>query len=135
MLKVVGRKIYLTRGDTAYINVNVRLNNGDPYIFSEGDEVWFAMKRKTTDKEYLIAPKKLTPYIVEGTENDEHPQYGVYLSILPDETINLPFGTYVYDIELVNEAKDYVSTIIEPNAFVILEEVGSTRRRGGGWHA
>ena len=52
MLKVVGRKIYLTRGDTAYINVNVRLNNGDPYIFSEGDEVWFAMKRKTTDKEY-----------------------------------------------------------------------------------
>ena len=90
------------------------------------------MKRKTTDKEYLIAPKTLTPYIIEGTENDEIPQYGVYLSILPEETNNLPFGTFVYDMSLVNEAKDYVSTIIEPNAFVVLEEVGSARRRGGG---
>lgn len=135
MLKVIGKKIYLTRGDTAYIKVNIRTPDGQPYTFTKGDEVWFAVKRKTTDNDYLIAPKILEPQIVEGTENDRYPTYEVYLHISPEETDSLPFGTFVYDLSLVNNRKNYVSTIIEPSPFVVLEEVGSSRRRGGGWYA
>ena len=132
MLKIIGKKIYLTRGDSAYINISIRMPDGKYYQLADGDEIWFAVKRKTTDKQYLIAPKTLTPYEVK---DGEELQYNAYLTILPEETKNLPFGSFVYDISLVNEKRNYVTTIIEPNPFVILEEVGSTRERGGARHA
>ena len=100
MLKVIGKKIFITRGDTAYITVNVYAPDGSEYVLQEGDKLWFAVKRKTTDKDYLISPKELSIGINPSTGKQE-----AVLSIFPQETKNLDFGSFVYDVSLVNTAK------------------------------
>lgn len=126
MLKVIGKKIFITRGDTAYITVNVYAPDGSEYILQEGDKLWFAVKRKTTDKDYLIPPKELTVGIHPTTGKQE-----AVLAIMPEDTKNLDFGSFVYDISLVNAEKNFVNTIIEPSSFTITEEVCSVPPRGG----
>lgn len=126
MLKVIGKKIFITRGDTAYITVNVYAPDGSEYALQEGDKLWFAVKRKTTDKDYLISPKELSIGINPSTGKQE-----AVLSIFPQETKNLDFGSFVYDVSLVNTAKNFVNTIIEPSSFTITEEVCSVPPGGG----
>lgn len=126
MLKVIGKKIFITRGDTAYITVNVYAPDGSEYVLQEGDKLWFAVKRKTTDKDYLISPKELSIGINPSTGKQE-----AVLSIFPQETKNLDFGSFVYDVSLVNTAKNFVNTIIEPSSFTITEEVCSVPPGGG----
>ena len=88
--------------------------------------MWFAVKRKTTDKDYLISPKELSIGINPSTGKQE-----AVLSIFPQETKNLDFGSFVYDVSLVNTAKNFVNTIIEPSSFTITEEVCSVPPGGG----
>ncbi len=63
-----------------------------------------------------------------------HPTTGkqeAVLAIMPEDTKNLDFGSFVYDISLVNAEKNFVNTIIEPSSFTITEEVCSVPPRGG----
>lgn len=107
MLKVSGTKITINRGDTAFLTVNVRDKEGQPYELQENDSLWFAVKRKITDEDYAIAPKKLSGNVIE---------------ILREDTIYLDFATYVYDVQLVN-GKGYTSTIIQPSDFIVAPSV------------
>lgn len=103
MLKISGTKITINRGDTAFLTITVRDREGNPYELQENDSLWFAVKRKETDTDYAIAPKKLN---------------GNVLEIMREDTIELEFGTYLYDIQLVN-GKGYTSTVIQPSEFNI----------------
>jgi hypothetical protein len=103
MLKISGSKITINRGDTAFITVNVRDREGNPYELQEGDGLWFAVKHKATDENYAIAPKRLN---------------GNVLELMSEDTINLDFGTYIYDVQLIN-SRGYTSTIIQPSDFVV----------------
>ena len=107
MLTVKGTNITMNRSDSVYITVTVRQAGGEEYQMQEGDKLYFAAKKKATDKDYAIAPKALEGNVLELT---------------PLDTEQLDFGTYVYDVRLVT-AKGFTSTIIKPSNLVIEESI------------
>ena len=110
MLRIDSRtnKISLTRGDTAYLEINIIDDiAGAEYTMAEGDEIALTVKKTVEDAEALIQK------VSKGT-NTFH--------LLPEDTKSLAFGTYKYDIQLTKENGD-VFTVIAPSAFEIMPEV------------
>lgn len=105
---VKGTTITLTRGDTFAADIGISQPNGDPYIPSEGDSVRFAMKRSTKDDEVLILK--------------EIPVETMRLILDPEDTKDLEFGNYVYDIQLTKSTGE-VDTFITKSTLVLTEEV------------
>lgn len=97
MLKITGTKIELTKGDTLQAQVTILQKDkpGDeptPYTPKEGDIVRFAMKKNYYDG---------APLILKTIPNDS-----MILVLNPDDTAPLPFGDYVYDIEITFAGQD-----------------------------
>lgn len=95
--------IYLTRGDTAVINFN--LSN---YELQDGDTVLLTVKQSvdTADIAFQkVLDKETNQFVIEH-----------------NDTKNLPYGKYVYDIQLTT-AQGQVYTIIKPHRFKIEGEV------------
>lgn len=90
--------IYLTRGDTGIFTVALTDGDGQPYVPSANDTIRFAMAKKFgSGADVLI--------------NKSFPADTLTLEIEPQDTKALPFGEYVYDIELTDE-DGHVSTVI-----------------------
>ena len=102
-----GNNISLTRGDTLKVKVIIN-QDGEPYELSEGDRIRFALKKNISDEECLIIK--------------EIPNNTLLLHLVPNDTKNLSFGVYVYDIELTTEDGD-VDTFIGPAKFTLTDEV------------
>ena len=100
---VSGTTITLTRGDTFVADVSM-----GNYIPVEGDKVRFAMKAKYTDE---------TPLLLVDIPIDT-----MQLVLNPEDTKNLNFGNYVYDIQLT-KANGVVDTFITKATLKITEEV------------
>lgn len=101
-------KIQLTRGDTARFEVNITNDmDGSNYELQDGDVLRFTVKKSTDKKDALIS-KEITD--------------GNIIYIAPEDTQNLSYGSYYYDVELTTKGKD-VYTIIPPSKFVLLKEV------------
>ena len=107
MFKVDKNKISLTRGDTAYLDLDIADANGIPYVSHAGDQVILSVKRNITDENYAFQ-KSVNP--------------GEAITIKPEDTQTLDCGRYVYDIQLTTSLGE-VFTIIEKNVFCIGEEV------------
>lgn len=105
---VKGTSITLTRGDTLKVAVSIKQSDGTPYIPDENDIIRFAMKKDYNDQDTLIL--KVIP-------NDT-----MILTLDPQDTKPLPFGKYVYDIQLTNEAGE-IDTFITKAKFTLSEEV------------
>ena len=121
MFKISGNNIYLTRGDSAAIELQV-VNGETPYDFSE-DEVKFSLKKRLSDKQPLIQ-KTFGNYDSETNKAS--------ITIEPEDTAGLDFGDYLYDIQLKHteepeqegdEPVVTVDTIIVPSTFTIGAEV------------
>ena len=91
---VSGTMITLTRGDTFSALITITDLNDNQYIPMNGDRIRFAMK---------------------NDYNDETP-------LNPEDTKHLPFGKYVYDIELT-KATGEVDTFITKAILKLTEEV------------
>lgn len=107
MFTIEDNVIRLIRGDTLRALVEIRCD-GEPYVLSEGDVVRFAMKRSVDE---------LNPLILKIIPHDT-----LTLTIDPEDTKPLPFGKYVYDVELTME-DGTVDTFIPLTAFFIEKEV------------
>ena len=103
MLKIDGNNIYLTRGDSASLSLEVTDQEGNPYEPKEGDEFIFSVKNND-----LVVPYELTKKF--NSELD--------LYITSEESSNFNFGVYLFDIKLVNSG--VVDTFIIGN--LIIEE-------------
>ena len=100
--------IRLTRGDTARFDISIDNDvTGLPYEIEETDVLEFSVKKSMADKNPLIYKRLI------GTN---------MFTINSIDTKDLPFGEYVYDIQLTNEDGD-VSTVITPSKFEIMGEV------------
>lgn len=99
--------IELTRGDTARFTVDLADAEGKEYIMQSSDVLVFTVKESVDDIEPSI--QKISP-----ASNTIH--------IKPEDTSELDFGNYVYDVELRLENGD-VYTVIEKNIFKLREEV------------
>ena len=105
MLKLGRNKIYLTRGDSAVLKVEILDINGDVYTPLETDEVYMTLRK--------------TP---RGDEIFRHTIQDGLLVIDPEDTAGLPYGNYVYDCEL-RTATGFVQTFIPASLFRVMEEV------------
>lgn len=108
MLKINDKTITLTRGDSLAIKLDIFDSEGNAYTPTSGDTIRFAMKKSYSDSACLI--EKQIP-------NDT-----MMLSLAPSDTKELPFGSYVYDIELTYES-GAVDTFIDRATFRLTEEV------------
>ena len=107
MYKIEGTSITLTRGDSFYCDISMKEGHRE-YTPAQGDVVRFAMKKKYTDAE---------PLILKVIPNET-----LRLHLDPEDTKDLEFGRYVYDIELTKANGD-VDTFICEASFEIAKEV------------
>ncbi len=101
-------KIRLTRGDTARFKIPITnlVNNGE-YVMSASDILHFTVKKSSKDDAFLFQRTSVGSNLIH---------------IRPEDTGNLPFGKYKYDVEIDTESGD-VYTVIEPTIFEIMEEI------------
>lgn len=105
---VSGTTITLTRGDTFVAIITITDSDGEPYVPVVGDSIRFAMKSTYSDAEPLLVK--------------EIPIDTMKLTLEPEDTTNLKFGQYVYDIQLT-KATGEVDTFITMAKIKITEEV------------
>lgn len=106
--KVKKNTIFLTRGDTFKAHLTINYPDGTEYTPVEGDSIRFALKEDVEDEECLIWR--------------DIPIDTMLLVIYPEDTKELEFGSYVYDIQLTKANGD-VDTFITASKFKITAEV------------
>ena len=106
MLYIEGNTIRLTRGDTAYLEFPLKTEVGE-YVMVSNDTLTLSVKKNTKDTEYIFQK------VITGT-NTFH--------IEPNDTTDLSFGKYTYDVQ-INTADGDVFTVIPPSTFEVLNEV------------
>lgn len=102
--------IHLTRGDTFQTQVTIK-QNGEDYIPEQGDVIRFAAKRDELNHngtQYLDKE----PLIVKQIPIDT-----MILRLDPEDTANLDFNVYAYDIE-ITMANGRVDTFISDKLYL-----------------
>lgn len=93
--------IEFTRGDTQFLRFQLKDVELNPIELAEGDNLYFTVKQNQNSTDILIQKK-----YPESIQYDE----GYFIFTLSSEdTSDLAYGTYQYDIEL--KSGDYVKTL------------------------
>lgn len=100
------QNITLTRGDTGFFEISLQSSNGEAYTPQEGDRLRFALGKSWGKDTILVKEIPLDTCVLE---------------IEPEDTKELPFKTYKYDIEFT-DSLGHVSTIILGD-FIVSKEV------------
>lgn len=114
MVTINGTTINLTRGDTLRVQITLT-QDGETYTPEVGDAVRFAMRpaglnSKGTAYKYDICLTKAIPIST------------MVLELEPDDTEELDFGEYVYDIQ-ITFADGTVDTPIPTSKLILTPEV------------
>ena len=114
--KIDNTTITLTRGDSFSLQINLKVN-GEPYTPINGDIVKFTLKRNAMDS-------RRTKYLDEKPLISKQIPYDtMVLELIPNDTKKLPFGEYVYDLEITFAVTGRVYTFINNAIFNIAPEV------------
>jgi hypothetical protein len=103
------QKITVTRGRSETIRVIVPDANGNPYVMSEGETLLFGVKKADASGDLLIL--KTVTECTDGVAT---------FQLIPEDTIDLEYGRYAYDVSLKSgvDLFDVVKAapfVIEPN--------------------
>ena len=101
----------MTRGDSEGIKVTVKDTLGNVVPLVTGDTIYF------TVRENMLNQTKIIERIITEFDDGE-----ALITINPQDTNDLRFASYVYDIQLTRE-NGMVKTIIPPSQFIITGEV------------
>jgi hypothetical protein len=93
----------LIRGDTLPISFNIQDNEGNPLVPTLDDELYFTMKKNYNSPSF-VCQKKLSSGDFEIVEDK------IRFVLTHEDTANLGYGEYVYDIQL--STGNYVKTIV-----------------------
>lgn len=104
-LKLRGKNIVHTRGDTAVLRLNLDVN-GEPFALRDGDTATFSVKKNLKD----------TDYVLQKTAED-----GVFV-FRHEDTQDLAFGNYWYDIQ-VKTQEGQVVTVVGPAQYQLVADV------------
>ena len=120
MFSIDGQKITLTRGDTLILEVGIYIETEgegkQPYTPVPGDAIRFALKR---DK---MNAKKTEYSDPEPLIKKTIPVDTMILRLDTEDTASLPFGNYVYDIQ-ITFVDGTVDTFIANQPFILTPEV------------
>lgn len=107
------RDLWITRGDDAYLDLEIRQQNFpyDIYNLKTGDSALLTVRKSREEDIDDSNPILVQIPFVDGN-----------FHIGSKDTENLDFGNYSYDIQ-VTFANGDINTIIGPNIFRILPEV------------
>lgn len=105
MVNISNKDIYMTKGDTVRITLDIRDKDGNEYVIRSGDVIRMVVKNKRLDKDIII---------IESTTKD--------LVIESDMTSKIIPGNYEYDVQITFNNGD-INTIVPKHKFVILQEV------------
>lgn len=111
MFKIDGQEIFLTRGDSATISFDIK-DGETTYDLNTGDKVYFRMALKAGK-----SPVALTKECEIDVEHGK-----AILSLAPDDTANLQFKIYRYEVELVT-TEDAHYTFIADQSFAVGTEI------------
>lgn len=103
MITIEDNSISLTRGDTAYLSLDV-----SDYTFQDGDTAILSVKESIDSEDYLFQ-------VDLDMDN-------LTFIILPEYTKNLNYGKYKYDVQITTKDNE-IFTVIGPSTFKITEEV------------
>lgn len=110
-MKIKGTNISMTRGDSEAIKVTVKDTLGNTIPLVTGDTIHF------TVRENILGKTKIIEKIITDFDDGK-----ALITIDPQDTNNLRFAVYVYDIQLTRE-NGSVKTIIPPSQLLITGEV------------
>ena len=119
---VKGTDIYLTRGDTAKLTLEINL---EPQY--EIKKLFFTVKRTVESSSAIIEHSWVKDPVEEN--NITNPENNTFIvSIDHSDTATQPFGRYRYDVQInyvdsENPSEMQILTIIKPSIFSIEEEV------------
>lgn len=90
-----------TRGDTQFIQFQLKDGMENPIELTLEDNLYFTVKQNRNSKKILI--QKKYPDTIQYVDGY------FYFTLESEDTSNLPYGTFQYDIEL--KSGDYVKTL------------------------
>lgn len=106
MFRIANNVITMTRGDTGSFSVTIKQNDGTTYDYSD-DTVLFTVKENCYTTEIIF--QKVV-------------KYGEDVVIEHEDTKNLFYGDYWYDVQLTGGGGS-VMTVIVPTKIRIMKEV------------
>ena len=106
MFEIKDNQITLTRGDSAKMLIELTQADGTEYPMQKGDVLTFTLRKKVES----------TGKLIEKIFNEKH------IEFIPEDTVDLDFGNYVYDVVLTTSAGE-VYTVVSVSNFVIAKEV------------
>ena len=107
MLEVIDSNIFLTRGDTALLKIDIQDIDGKDFMHTTQSFKLIFTVKKYCGSQYSVIKKVL--YSTNAFELE------------PEDTNKLPFGEYFYDVEL--QMNNKIFTIITPHKFILQKEV------------
>lgn len=111
---VVHNRIRLIRGDSAEIVLTIYQPEGEIFVPEDGDKIIFTLKKDEADENFLLQKK-----MGEGIIRDENTYHLIFN---PEDTEHLPWGRYIYDVEL-ERRNGYIDTIIPASSFFVERNV------------
>ena len=93
------------RGNTCPITFDLVDNQQEPFELAEGDEIYFTIKKVYTMKKFLLQ-KKLSDGDITIEDNV------ATIMLNEEDTANLDFGKYDYDIKFKNQEENYAKTLV-----------------------
>lgn len=110
MLRINDKEIYLTKGDTLDLLLEIYLEDGTPYEIQGSDVIRFVLKQSYEDEEVLI--EKII----------DHETLNLRLEAEETKMLEADNKPYVFDIEL-RKADGTVDTFIDQGELHITREV------------
>ena len=92
--------ITIRRGTTNEFVVALTDESGNAYSLGEKDALIFGVKKKVKQDDYILSK-------TVGTDAYDELKGGYVVSLVPDDTQELAFGDYVYDVGLQKETGEF----------------------------
>lgn len=118
MLEINGTDIRMTRGNTAYLDITPLNEGGQPIVLDDGDRVIFKVKSP-------FGETKLTRILDSSCYTDAE-DTSVNLLLIPDDTLSMRTGLYLYDCILIF-ADGQAYTFISESHFELMPAIATVK--------
>lgn len=98
------RRVLLTRGDTAEINLRLYNRDGVEVAILPSDVITFIVKRDLASQALITKTANINKIFLEESDTD-----------------NLQLGYYYYQVDLLRDGE--INTIVQPTLFELREEL------------